>query len=1085
MSQSQRIAEQNARASARGVYLRWLAQRFGTLDLMLTRQGEDRVSLRRIYVPVRVDTKDRADESLGGPEQAHKEQLPGEDALALIASSRFVAICGRPGSGKTTLVQALLAELTRDGPSPVRTRLVGTRGLLPVPLLLRDYQDRLDAVRRLDDLLDLWWDHAAREAGATGHALDLARLRASYAAPDGAGADGDGMGLLVLFDGLDEVGGQATRQRLLDLAAAPDPRVSCALVTGRPGGFADLPDWRPAAAERVPDSSALPDAEPSAGPAGLRLHHLQPFAFPQIQAFIGRFLQLRQEWQVEARRLLEEFNGALQDPRRPHLLNLARRPIFLTLMALVHVNERRMPHGRADLYERIVDLYLNRQMQHKRLAHTLRAEPMPQWDQREVRRALGYLAWRSQHLETTGEPAPDDRRRQVIWSRAELEDALRVLLAGKTDDRRGFSDLVPADAPQLLDYYLHPAGLLVDPAEGRYQFAHLSFQEFLCAEYIHGRAKAHGSRRFLDGIAELLYPFLGGPGWDEVGLLLLCIHAAEGRQTDPEAHLELLGELAPAELPQARLLVAALTGQELDYSEAEHQRWLPLAVVAALLHPMDDLAGALGRVAVWKGPGLALLRALFDSDAPLDVLAARLGESPPAMRFGGAKVEMDERLASAQRRWRDLGNALNWEFPFDHEIAQAWALLVLANESGWLPRDPKRPQWRPLTDAALEQQIAAWVGRALARRPADGARGWLTRRIKVLDASSHLPVSTPVARELNALLMAEGPLWECLAPRMPLDLWLLQGEFTDDSIFGLASQPLVSFSLAPTPGAPNLPAILRLALGLYQALILAEALGGAPTFAGYAARRLNSLVQSLWRSRSRSRSLPHRRSLLRTLSQLTWTSLSRGSFVGFLCLQLELVGVVSEPTRGVLERIEDLANHLANHLAPGHQAQVREALAAFAYCWCAHDWFAEQAAHPDLMRRRGLPPGEPLPRAFGLFAPDGRLPDHIPRAGLLQLRDWLADDDAVLRWLFPAGLGSTDAEHVHNELQTLHHRPQPDGSRGQPWSPLAAIEAVLADWPADVPIRDISLAYAERTLLAALEEILAAHEEGQAGDAPD
>ena len=69
-----------------------------------------------LYVPVRVDTEDRADESLGGPEQAQNEQLPGQDALELITDSRFVAISGRPGSGKTTLVQALIGELTRGTP---------------------------------------------------------------------------------------------------------------------------------------------------------------------------------------------------------------------------------------------------------------------------------------------------------------------------------------------------------------------------------------------------------------------------------------------------------------------------------------------------------------------------------------------------------------------------------------------------------------------------------------------------------------------------------------------------------------------------------------------------------------------------------------------------------------------------------------------------------------------------------------------------------------------------------------------------------------------------------------------------------
>jgi len=714
MSEFERIAEKNARAGARGVYIRWLAERFGTLDLMLTHRGEDRVSLRRIYVPVRVDTQDRADESLGGPEKAREEQLPGQDALELIADSRFVAISGRPGSGKTTLVQALIGELTREGPSPVREKLAGERGILPVPLILRDYQDRLDDVRGLDDLLDLWWSHAADEAAGTGFLLDLPRLKASYA------EDGDAMPLLVLFDGLDEVGGNRTRQRILDIAADYVKWVRCALVTGRPGGFADLVCHQ---LRRVYNDEYKGFFIANAF-GKLTVYHLQPFAFPQIRDFITRFLRLRQEWQVEARRLLTEFESALQDPRQPHLLNLARRPIFLTLMALVHVNERRMPHGRADLYERIVDLYLNRQMQAKRLQHMLDDQPMPHWDQREIRRALGFLAWRSQHREPNGGESEDGERRRVIWTRAELEAELRALLTGETEDRRPFSDLTPGDAPQLLDYYLHPAGLLVDPAEGRYQFAHLSFQEFLCAEYIHGRAKARGSRNFLDDLKKLLYDHLARPGWDEVGLLLLCIHSAEGAQTDPDAHLEILAELDLAEEPQARLLVEALTGRELDYTEDELVRWLPLAVAAALVHPYSDLAERFRRVPAWAEPGLDLLRRIFECDRPLALLADRLRQAPPGERVGLAGGDAGGLLRSAQGRWQALGDALRFEPPFDSDSARDYALLRLANGSGWVRKDPKRPDWLPIADPELERSLADW----LVGVPADGTRRRLHRR---------------------------------------------------------------------------------------------------------------------------------------------------------------------------------------------------------------------------------------------------------------------------------------------------------------------------------------------------------------------
>jgi predicted NACHT family NTPase len=54
---------------------------------------------------------------------------------------------------------------------------------------------------------------------------------------------------------------------------------------------------------------------------------------------------LRQE-----RQGVQSFLKHLQRPRQGQLLVLARRPIFITLMALVNCTPNRMPEGRAILY---------------------------------------------------------------------------------------------------------------------------------------------------------------------------------------------------------------------------------------------------------------------------------------------------------------------------------------------------------------------------------------------------------------------------------------------------------------------------------------------------------------------------------------------------------------------------------------------------------------------------------------------------------------------------------------------------------------------------------------------------------------
>ncbi len=70
----------------------------------------------------------------------------------------------------------------------------------------------------------------------------------------------------------------------------------------------------------------------------------------------------------------------------------------------------------------------------------------------------------------------------------------------------------------------------------------------------------------------------------------------------------------------------------------------------------------------------------------------------------------------------------------------------------------------------------------------------------------------------------------------------------------------------------------------------------------------------------------------------------------------------------------------------------------------------------------------------------------------------------ILGFVFPEGLPRATRKLLLADLKVL---------RGQPWSPRSAVEAVLADWPADQPERDISLEAGERALVSALQAALA------------
>jgi hypothetical protein len=1116
------IAEKNARVSARGEYARWLARRFGDLDLLLTKEGEDRVHLRDIYVPLRLDSEDRGDESMGDASGLKAEKPPRRDARELIAELPLVAISGRPGSGKTTLVQAIVGELVSERPSEFRRSLVGQRGILPIPLILRDYQNELPSVRDLDELLGHWWRQANREALDKGFRLDVERLRQSYA------PDGDRLPLFLLFDGIDEVGGLEPRRKLLDLALRAAESGHRVVLTGRPTGFQDLPigsmQWiepdgasmetgavgQPTIDDQASHEPSEVAGESPASPLGeagkdlgallrdlnfrssqvqdpvtfsdtveatvtrkLRLYHVQPFAWSKIRAFIERFFLIRDEWRTERERFLTDFETALSDPQRGYLLTLARRPIFLTLMALVHANDRRMPHGRADLYRRIIDLYLVRQNQQRRLRWSHLGGEMPHWDEREVRRALGYLAWRSQHRGAEAKESEEKRdRRQVVWTRAELLAELAALLDPAKATGGGFREIRPEDAETLLGYFLHPTGLLIEPAEDRFQFAHLSFQEYLCAEYIHGRALALGSRRFLDGIRTLLYENLGLPGWDEVGLLLLCIHAGQGAQTERTAHLELLTELNPAERHQGRLLVAALTGQELDFTEAERRRWLPLAAATALVHPDDSLAAGFSRVTTWSGPGLELLRGLFAATDPFAWLEARSREDLP-----GDLSEQDwsERgwHGGILARWNQPPNDASWSALFGPVEARAYALLRLTNHSAWT--SVTSGQWAERLPMApeLESALTGWLEKATADEP-----GLLYPR-GLIDEAPTLPSVTIASFELDQIVPTSGPLWSALLARVPLDVWLLQGG-APLFFFDPSSQPTLLLGLYPRERPPT---VTRLALALFQALRIGEAQAKRTGFAEFARSRSRSrsvwLSSSLSGSLSRSLSLSLSRSrslqLFLFLSHLQLQSQSQSQSQLQLQSQLQSQSLSLLELESLSEPLRVLLKHTVNRIASlgkGQVEMVGAALETFGYRVAALDWFDEQANDPDLMSRRGLRPGEPLPRDLGLFDDSGRIQDPLPRAAVVRLRAWLEDDDRILQWVFPEGLSAVDEQNLREQLQILHHAEHPDGTRGQPWSPIAAIDAVLADWPEDQPNREVSLAAAERDLMAVLKPLL-------------
>ncbi|GAB6142155.1 hypothetical protein JCM14076_28840 [Methylosoma difficile] len=1006
-------AERNARMRARADYFRWLLKHYGSTEFVEMSDESDPVNLRQIFVPMRAGHENLSESEMAKPsevaEQETEANLPGVDVFELIANKQLVCLSGLPGSGKTTLTKALIGELCGNHPSTLRSQLAGQTGIAPIPLILREIAG-IDRIQTLAELMEAWWQNLERKA-EQGDALDIARLRYSFS------QEGEGYPLLLLFDGIDETGGQDVRQTILNIAVKANLNESNrVLVTGRPNGFDNLSVYHPMRLAGTDDPYEIKSIHTSS-----LLYYLLPLAWPQIQNFINRWYKLRPEWEIKRKEGSDHFLEALTDDNRPYLLTLARRPIFLTLMSLVHCTRNEMPHGRADLYEAIVDLYLNRQERHRQIQRGTNGQVLKVWPVQEKRRILGRIAYESQ-LRGADRQDDDDNpdQRRILWP----QDELLGFIADFLQQRAGSGGIAPEEAAELLDYYLHPAGLLISPRAGEISFAHLSFQEYLCAEDIQRRLSG---RQFEKIFQDDLAMRLTRPGWDEVGVLLLAIH----KNRSDDGHLELLGLLQLQYAEQARLLVRALCGKELGIPPVRQQAWLPVLLAACLLHPNEGLASHLNGCPHLAETGLALVKALLNQQGDATAQWAILTKQVQTNDLPCCWVQQGLLAHWQQPNWQEQDGAAS---------ARLYRLLNVLELSRWGCQDN---QQSPIADADLEQTLAkvlASDNKLLWRRDEDC-----------------VPIATNAGLMLDVLLPDSGLLLQHSLSAMPVDAWLLQGECFDDYFGEFFSQAGILLALYPK----QLPPIRsRLSLGLYQLINLVEPLPLPELWLS----RARSLFLSRWpqsqsQSQSRIRSLFLSRSRWRLLSlSLSW---SRSAWRSLPCSRLlSESSLIYAPLRTQLKTCSEQNTIYGNSL--DNYCLVLE---SFTYHLSAQDWFGEQAENPELMLSRGLQAGQPLPKALALFDERGMPLPQQARASWQELQRWVYDDNAVLDFYFPEGLSPEDEALLREDLAIL---------KTQPWSPHAFVDAALQQWPESEPVKDFSFETAQAKMLAACEALLQA-----------
>ena len=385
-----------------------------------------------------------------------------------------VVLLGDPGTGKSTLLNYLVWLLARPT-GETWTERAG-EWLLPVPMVLRELH--LHGVTDFDGLLDAFLNHAMSKSLREGDYL-AQMLQEGRA--------------LILLDGIDELGDPKSRRNLRDavfdgFGLYPQCRW---LLSSRVVGYDEVPfDGRQERLAEPSLSNGLrsdgprqsPDPESRilfarSGLSGLAregqefdggpvTRYIAPFDDVRIEAFARNWYVQRT---VAEPRAVEEAAHLVRAVHADDaILRLARVPNLLTLMALIHRVEATLPHGRALLYERISEAYLESIDRFRGIYSG--AYNLPQ-----KRRWLARVGYEMQRRRSSQrDPANDTAGSELLVKSADVLDWISEEMT-----RSGTSEGLSAE--EFLEFVGRRSGLFLPRSEGRYAFVHLSFQEYFAA----------------------------------------------------------------------------------------------------------------------------------------------------------------------------------------------------------------------------------------------------------------------------------------------------------------------------------------------------------------------------------------------------------------------------------------------------------------------------------------------------------------------------------------------------------------------------------------------------------------------------
>ncbi len=396
-------------------------------------------------------------------------RIPAQKVINL--SQKKAVILGAPGSGKTMLASYFALMLCETAQSdPTQIGLEAGADWLPVVVRIRDWvlspgMGLLDYLRSNAEA-----NLSCKElpTGFFEHWLDRGRA-------------------LILLDGLDEVVDEAQRRKVAEQIETflHQYQDNPAVITSRPAGYR----WDFFNLDEFPH------------------YTLKSFDDKQVETFIDHWYDSRlKEDPAQAERRKADLQKAFTRNERIRLL--AKNPLLLTIITLIHRYQAELPRQRCKLYEKAVETLLTSWDSGKEIK--LYSKVLLFLKPDDLLYILKKLAYWIHTQGSTGETEGGtligkDELMGWLWKE------IKTLRKCEAHEAKG-------EAERFIDFIQRRTGLLNEQGRDRYAFVHKTFQEYLTAEEIFDRADVE------DDTAIILKYFrerLHDQHWREVLLLLV------------------------------------------------------------------------------------------------------------------------------------------------------------------------------------------------------------------------------------------------------------------------------------------------------------------------------------------------------------------------------------------------------------------------------------------------------------------------------------------------------------------------------------------------------------------------------------